>query len=119
MIAIVNADLKVNIVFGVNELNETKSFQMLADDNQMAKPPKAPVEIFIGSKKLKLNDLLIIDEESDDEDRSFEGFLQNLGKTITVSFVRRPPKKPQTIIESDCSIIENVPLGEVLWKTGN
>uniref|UniRef100_A0AAR5Q5D3 Protein krueppel n=1 Tax=Dendroctonus ponderosae TaxID=77166 RepID=A0AAR5Q5D3_DENPD len=74
-----------------------------SEDDEVEKPPKAPVEIFMGSKKLKLNDLLIVDEETDDEDRSFEGFLQNLGKTVTASFVRKNPETPQ----ADYPIIEN------------
>lgn len=49
---------------------------------------KAPVEIIVGNEKYDFKDLVIV-ENDQQEDIDFTGFLKNLGKTVSASFVNK------------------------------
>lgn len=75
------------------------------ESNEPAKTDTA--EIIVGTQKYRVTDLLIVEEEQNEEKTTFEGFLKNLGKTVTATFVNKSHKrKPQ--IEPPSLIIKKV-----------
>lgn len=72
---------------------------------------KAPVEILVGGEKFNINDLLIVEEDSDDTE-PFDGFLKNLGTSVSASFVKKGYEKPKLHLETPNLIIEKIQQGK-------
>ncbi|XP_060535542.1 zinc finger protein 34-like [Cylas formicarius] len=69
------------------------------------KEPQAPVELVVGGKTYDIKNLLIVEEENENETLSnFDGFLRNLGNTITATFVNKHAKPSKLVCETKVKI---------------
>lgn len=86
------------------------------ENSEPVKTDSGAAEIIVGTQKYSVSDLLIVEEEQNDEDTTFEGFLKNLGKTVTATFVDKS-HKPKPQIEPPSLIIEKVNSKETTAKS--
>ncbi|CAG9862632.1 unnamed protein product [Phyllotreta striolata] len=67
----------------------------------------ASVELIAGPNKYNINDLLIVEDEKDKADELFfKGFLNNLGKSVTVTFVDKDNSKKANVKQNDVPSVE-------------
>lgn len=78
------------------------------ETTEPVKTDSGAAEIIVGTQKYSVSDLLIVEEEQNDERTTFEGFLNNLGKTITATFVDSKSHKPKPQIEPPSLVIKKV-----------
>lgn len=111
---------KLNSLFIANGIELTQLDSNIVE-NMKNVTIESPVEITFGSQKFGLNELLVV--EKDEEDKSnFQGFLSNLGKDISASFVKKPTNKGKSdqkeqvtisLVEKDkISIVQEVGFDE-------
>lgn len=70
---------------------------------------KAPVELIFSGQSCSITDLLIV-EDCEEEKSDFSGFIQNLGKEVSVNFVSN--EKPENTFIDDPEMIIIEPIDE-------
>ncbi|KAL1517997.1 hypothetical protein ABEB36_001687 [Hypothenemus hampei] len=74
---------------------------------------KAPVEIIVGDKKINIRDVLVIEDGEESDDQCYEGFLKNLGKSVSASFAKKNIPKKKLLTEPPNLVIEKITPGPV------
>ncbi|XP_050300870.1 zinc finger protein 287-like isoform X2 [Anthonomus grandis grandis] len=102
---------KLREQFGeVNQDSERKLAQENVEEDakrQISNGKHAPVEILVGNEKFNIKDILIVEEDTE-ESPDFQGFLKNLGKAVSASFVKKDVPKTSIDEEEPSLVIEKI-----------
>ncbi|CAG9770433.1 unnamed protein product [Ceutorhynchus assimilis] len=112
---VIDIEPKRNISKQPKESEEEFSDDIIVNNELVEEAPirtnkdvKAPVELFVGTQKFDIKELCVIESEEEDDLFTFDGFLQNLGTTITATFVEKGYHKPKLQVEAPSLVIEKI-----------
>ncbi|XP_066141469.1 uncharacterized protein [Euwallacea fornicatus] len=89
----------------ISYVKETQLKEMpLAD----ASTPTATVEIVMGEQRFSIRDLLIIEDKKKHKTSWFEGFLNNLGTSVSAFFVSKNYQTPKLIVDPPSVVLEKI-----------
>lgn len=84
--------------------NDLYKYEFLEEENDIKKSidvidDSTPVEVIFGKNKFRLSDLIVVEEEKK-EKCNFSGFLRNLGKEVTATFIDKDEENELPTTES-------------------